>query len=175
MSEYGQVCGICGAHGDYCMLETPTMLTIDCRQLQLKNPDDLEGNIQMAANIREDVVAIAQLQSPPPKSDMTCPQCPMPFGKHLPDCTHVTPENIIHRVTSEPKVDTGEMVGFTLLTPEEEARIAALDRTFPEHVFQPGPQHYDGMCLVCTQPRHHHYHISPLRLLWRWFSARLTR
>lgn len=43
-------CPICGAHTDYCHLETASGISIDCRDLQLRNTDDLshlrkpEGN-----------------------------------------------------------------------------------------------------------------------------------
>ena len=35
-------CPICGAHTDYCHLETPVGVSIDCRDLQLRNPQDAE-------------------------------------------------------------------------------------------------------------------------------------
>jgi hypothetical protein len=45
-------CGICGAHGDYCHLATASGIEIDCRNLQLKNPDDLAFNIGLAGELR---------------------------------------------------------------------------------------------------------------------------
>jgi hypothetical protein len=78
MSEHGQVCGICGAHGDYCQLEAASGLSIDCRQLQLKNPDDLQGNIEMAQSLRE-----ALVETDPA---MSCPECAR-RGRRCPSCT----------------------------------------------------------------------------------------
>jgi hypothetical protein len=45
-------CGICGAHGDYCHLTTASGIEIDCRNLQLKNPDDFAFNIGLAGELR---------------------------------------------------------------------------------------------------------------------------
>lgn len=44
-------CPICGAHSDYCHLETPVGVSIDCRNLKLRNPEDLEWNIELAKSI----------------------------------------------------------------------------------------------------------------------------
>jgi hypothetical protein len=53
VSMYGAPpCGICGAHSDYCTLDTASGIQIDCRDLQLKNPDDLAWNIELARELR---------------------------------------------------------------------------------------------------------------------------
>ncbi len=55
VSSYGAPdCPICGAHSDYCHLETASGITIDCRDLQLRDPDDLERNIALAKAIYDD-------------------------------------------------------------------------------------------------------------------------
>jgi hypothetical protein len=56
MSSYGAPdCLICGAGSDYCTLTTASGIEIDCRDLQLKNPDDLAWNIELAKSLRESV------------------------------------------------------------------------------------------------------------------------
>lgn len=53
MSSYGAPdCPICGAASDYCTLETASGITIDCRNLELRDPTDLEWNIKLAADLR---------------------------------------------------------------------------------------------------------------------------
>ncbi len=44
-------CPICGAHSDYCHLETASCISIDCRNLMLRNPEDLAWNIELAKAI----------------------------------------------------------------------------------------------------------------------------
>jgi hypothetical protein len=56
VSSYGAPdCEICGAHTDYCHLETASGISIDCRDLQLKNMADLAWNIELAKSLRESV------------------------------------------------------------------------------------------------------------------------
>ena len=53
MSSYNAPdCPICGAHTDYCTLETASGITIDCRDLKLRNPDWLSFNIALARTRR---------------------------------------------------------------------------------------------------------------------------
>ena len=52
MSSYGASdCPICGAHTDYCSLDTPTGISIDCRDLKLRDPSMLQWNIELAAEL----------------------------------------------------------------------------------------------------------------------------
>lgn len=54
MSSYGAPdCAICGAHTDYCHLTTATGISIDCRNLMLRNPADLKWNIEQAKEMRD--------------------------------------------------------------------------------------------------------------------------
>lgn len=54
MSSYGAPdCPICGAHTDYCTLTTATNIEIDCRELQLRDPDDLAWNTELAKSVSE--------------------------------------------------------------------------------------------------------------------------
>ena len=54
MSSYNAgPCGICGAESDYCHLETAAGPSIDCRDLQLKYPDDIDRITQMAADMND--------------------------------------------------------------------------------------------------------------------------
>jgi hypothetical protein len=55
VSSYGAPdCEICGAHTDYCHLETASGISIDCRDLQLKNMADLAWNIELAKSLHSD-------------------------------------------------------------------------------------------------------------------------
>lgn len=54
MQGAGQ-CGICGAWSDYCELYAASGVRIDCRNLKLRDPRDLERNIALAASLREPV------------------------------------------------------------------------------------------------------------------------
>jgi hypothetical protein len=46
-------CPICGAHTDYCHLETPVGVSIDCRDLKLREPLNAEWIASMRDAIRE--------------------------------------------------------------------------------------------------------------------------
>jgi hypothetical protein len=46
-------CPICGAASDYCHLETASGISIDCRDLQLRNEHDLAFNIELAKAMRD--------------------------------------------------------------------------------------------------------------------------
>lgn len=52
MEGAGQ-CGICGAWSDYCTLRTASGIDVDCRELKLRHPSDLQYNIELAKNLRE--------------------------------------------------------------------------------------------------------------------------
>jgi hypothetical protein len=55
VSGYGHPdCSICGAHTDYCTLTTASGISIDCRDLQLKNMADLAWNIELAKSLHSD-------------------------------------------------------------------------------------------------------------------------
>lgn len=41
-------CGICGAWSDYCLLETPTGIDIDCRRLMLRDESHRELYAELA-------------------------------------------------------------------------------------------------------------------------------
>ncbi len=52
MSSYNAgPCGICGAVTDYCHLTTASGIEIDCRDLKLANPADLDANIELAREL----------------------------------------------------------------------------------------------------------------------------
>ena len=54
MSSYGAPdCPLCGAHTNYCHLETPTGISIDCRRLKLRDESEVEWNIELAKALRE--------------------------------------------------------------------------------------------------------------------------
>lgn len=55
MSMYGAgECQLCGAWSDYCTLETPTGVSIDCRNLRLADDMPEDWYRKLAREIREE-------------------------------------------------------------------------------------------------------------------------